>query len=216
MSGKPIFDEAGRFIGYRGVAHDITDHKSTEARLQAQSAFDALTGIANRRRFDEFLEHEWHSAGRTGAPLALILVDVDHFKAFNDHYGHGAGDECLSAVGAVLERGLRRKIDLAARYGGEEFACVLPGTDVPGACAVAERLRRDVERLQVPHEHSPTAPCVTISLGVAAARAGAQSGTAELLASADERLYGAKHAGRNRVCGQTPERNVVPIDRTST
>lgn len=214
LAGKPVFDTEGRFVGYRGAARDITAYKETETKLEQQSSYDALTGIANRRRLDDFLEHEWYSAERSGTLLAVILADVDAFKAFNDHYGHGAGDECLSAIAATLDRALRRKVDLAARYGGEEFCCVLPGTDLAGATAVAERLRRDVEELQIPHEHSETAPHVTISLGVAATKPESQMEPSTLVSKADAHLYAAKRSGRNRVVHTAESAQVVSLDRS--
>lgn len=162
-------------------------------RLEQQSMADALTGLGNRRAFDEALEVELKRARRAGGWVGLVMMDVDHFKRFNDRYGHQAGDDALVTVGRVLTR-VARAEDRACRIGGEEFALLLPGADERAAAIVAERVRRDVQ------EHGPAAGPVTISLGVAASRG--DDGQA-LLAAADARLYAAKEAGRNRVVGAT-------------
>lgn len=169
--------------------------------LTRLSSVDGLTGIANRRRFDETLLKEWRRASRTQEPLALLVADVDAFKQFNDGYGHQIGDECLKAVARTLEGALRRPTDLVARYGGEEFACILPETTEEGATMVAESMRAAVEALCITHRFSSVAPIVTISIGVATTvpRRGDDSGFLKLLKAADEALYEAKHAGRNRV-----------------
>lgn len=164
---------------------------------------DKLTQIANRRRFDEMLDHEWRRAQRGKTPLALILIDIDFFKKYNDHYGHPAGDACLHSVGSILAAKLNRNGDLPARYGGEEFAIILPHTDLDGALAVAERIRSEIEGLRIPHAQSPF-ETVTASLGVAALEPdGIAMVTASgLIARADTQLYQAKHTGRNRVWGE--------------
>ena len=164
---------------------------------------DKLTQIANRRRFDEMLEHEWRRAQRGKTPLAMVLIDIDFFKKYNDHYGHPAGDACLHSVGGVLATRLNRTGDLPARYGGEEFAVILPATDLHGALAVAERIRQEILALCIPHAQSPF-EIVTASLGVAALEPNGIDGVgaAELVARADTQLYQAKRAGRNRVWGE--------------
>jgi len=164
---------------------------------------DKLTQIANRRRFDEMLEHEWRRAQRGKTPLAMILIDIDFFKKYNDHYGHPAGDACLHSVGGVLATRLNRTGDLPARYGGEEFAVILPATDLHGALAVAERIRQEILALRIPHAQSPF-EIVTASLGVAALEPAGIDGmaAAELVARADTQLYQAKRTGRNRVWGE--------------
>ncbi|AUL99950.1 diguanylate cyclase response regulator [Rhodocyclaceae bacterium] len=170
-------------------------------KLMRLSSADGLTGIANRRRFDETLLKEWRRCAREARPLALLLIDVDFFKPFNDNYGHQAGDECLKAVARALSQTLHRPSDLAARYGGEEFAVILPGTDEAGALAVAEALRAAVQQMGITHRYSEVAPVVTISVGLACAtpRPGDETGFIGLLKDADAALYRAKSEGRNRV-----------------
>lgn len=168
--------------------------------LTRLSAFDGLTGIANRRTFDATLSREWRRSARSGAPIALMVVDVDCFKQFNDAYGHQVGDECLKAVARALAGNTRRPVDLVARYGGEEFAVVLPDTDAQGAAIVAESMRSAVEALAITHRHSTAARVVTVSVGIAVTRPerSDDGGFATLVARADEALYRAKRDGRNR------------------
>jgi diguanylate cyclase (GGDEF)-like protein len=169
--------------------------------LTRLSAVDGLTGIANRRRFDETLAREWKRAARSGGEVAVLAVDVDYFKQFNDAYGHQVGDECLKAVARAMEGQLRRPTDLVARYGGEEFFVVLPETGAEGALHVAEGLRQAVEDMAITHRHSPAASWVTVSVGAAhrAATAGQERGFTALIEAADRALYEAKRQGRNRV-----------------
>lgn len=167
--------------------------------LERQSMIDGLTGVANRRRFDEFLEQEWRRAMRNRLPISLILLDVDFFKRYNDKYGHLAGDDCLRKVARVIAQMLYHPADLVVRYGGEEFACILPETDTSGAVEVAQRLKDGVETLQIPHGRSTVAGYVTISLGVATAIPHPDTPPTLLIEAADRLLYEAKHAGRNRV-----------------
>ena len=168
--------------------------------LEDLSTQDGLTGIPNRRRFDDVFTQEFRRAQREQTPLGLVLADIDFFKAYNDRYGHLAGDECLCRVASVLACALRRPMDTLARYGGEEFAIVLPNTDLPGAATVAEGLRRAVESLDIPHACSSHGR-VTASFGVAALQPGTRAvhEPAGLFALADRRLYAAKDAGRNVV-----------------
>lgn len=176
--------------------------KTQRDQLQAMAMVDGLTRIANRRSFDEAIANECRRAQRSKAPLALILIDIDHFKAYNDHYGHQEGDACLKQVAISLEAGCRRAQDLVARYGGEEFVCLLPDSDLDSATAKAEELRLSIAALALPHATSPVADCVTISLGVALCHFDSKDpghGPAQLIAAADKALYAAKAAGRNRV-----------------
>jgi len=162
---------------------------------------DGLTGVRNRRGFDEQLATESGRAAREGTALSVILLDVDFFKRYNDHYGHQAGDACLRAVAGFLRQAVKRPGDLVARYGGEEFACLLPGTALEGALAFARQLGAGVEALGLEHAQSPVSAVVTVSLGVCTAT-GRPPGNAEaLLRAADAQLYAAKAAGRNRSCG---------------
>lgn len=170
--------------------------------LQRLSAMDGLTGIPNRRRFDEFLAAEWQRALRGRHALSVVLMDVDHFKNYNDTYGHGAGDECLKQVAQSVAACLPRRTDLAARYGGEEFVAVLPQTDHGGAVAVAERIRQGVESRGIEHSDSSVADHVTVSVGVASITPSREDSAEALLKRADERLYQAKEGGRNRVVGE--------------
>jgi diguanylate cyclase (GGDEF)-like protein len=172
--------------------------------LRTLAFIDGLTGIANRRRFDEILESEWRYCRRTRSPLTLEMIDIDQFKQFNDEYGHQAGDACLREIAGVLKGGTGRSHDLAARYGGEEFVCLLPETDMAGARTKAEELKLAVENLAIPHRKSCVAAIVTISIGAATVIPDAETGYATLLATADAQLYEAKRAGRNQVrCTET-------------
>jgi diguanylate cyclase (GGDEF)-like protein len=185
------------------VTARVRNHINLKLRtdlLEAQASIDALTGIANRRRFDETLRIEWRRAARNIMPLSLLMFDVDHFKAFNDQYGHGAGDDCLRAIGEALQRAELRPGDFVARYGGEEFAVILPCCHSTGARAIAERVRGIIEGLQIRHEHSSCAPVVTISMGCATQKPALGGDISGLFLAADTALYRAKQEGRNRVC----------------
>ena len=167
--------------------------------LERLSALDTLTGIANRRRFDAVLRHEWRRALRDRAPLSLVFCDIDDFKLFNDTYGHPAGDHCLVRVAHSMETLLNRPADLAARYGGEEFVALLVDTDPEGARTLAERMRRRIESLGLEHRASSVASHLTVSLGVATVVPQRALRPETLLEQADRALYSAKHLGRNRV-----------------
>ncbi|MFN3586307.1 MAG: diguanylate cyclase domain-containing protein [Moraxellaceae bacterium] len=178
--------------------------EASNRQLQQLLRSDALTGIANRRHFDQHLADELRRAERGGHALALLMIDVDCFKPYNDNYGHQAGDEALAAVAAVLGEFARRPGDLAARYGGEEFALILPGSNVADAGAIADELVLAVAARAMPHAYSSVAEVVTVSVGVAAfATVGPQDDAAGLIARADEALYRAKHEGRNRAVQAT-------------
>lgn len=169
--------------------------------LRSLAFNDGLTGVANRRWFDERLQVEWLRCKRNQLPLSLILLDLDHFKPYNDCYGHQAGDDCLRAVAAAMKARLGRPADLLARYGGEEFVCLLPETPLEGARAKADDLGRAVFDLKIAHAGAEAAPVVTISRGVACLLPTSEHGPLELLQRADEMLYVAKRSGRNRTCG---------------
>lgn len=169
--------------------------------LERLAMLDGLTGIPNRRRFDTMLDTEWRRALRDQGALSLLMMDVDHFKAYNDHYGHGAGDECLRRVARALRDALMRPADFLARYGGEEFAVVLPACDRAGTQQVAENLRAVVAALAIPHAYSGTADRVTMSIGCATQTPGQDERPGILIETADHALYQAKQAGRNRVSG---------------
>ena len=166
--------------------------------LQQLLSTDALTAIANRRRFDETLAREWRRCQRSGLPLSLLMIDVDHFKAYNDHCGHPQGDACLRQVASLLTDTASRPGDLVARYGGEEFVCLLPDIGSAGALAVAEKLAAALKDAAIDHPRSPAGPRLTLSIGVATTRR--FSGEPEnLVAFADKLLYAAKAAGRNQI-----------------
>ena len=185
------------------VEADLIEEKNRAEQLALEldklSSLDGLTGIANRRRFDQTLEREWARAQRAGQPLALVLCDIDYFKQYNDQYGHQAGDACLRQLAKLLETSLRRGGDLAARYGGEEFAILLPGTDSEHARVVAENIRNALFELGLPHEHALVASVLTASFGVAALVPNQDNTPEVLIQRADRALYSAKRAGRNRV-----------------
>ncbi len=176
--------------------------KSQRDLLRSLAYIDGLTSVFNRRLFDERLAMEWSRSARNGEAISVILIDVDHFKRYNDHYGHLEGDACLRTVARTLKESVRRPADLVARYGGEEFGCILPETDLPGAMQLAERLRQAVAAQQIPHADSAVNACVTISLGVASIRGTHDKDDPEvLLALADTMLYQSKSDGRNRSTG---------------
>ncbi|MBT0960447.1 GGDEF domain-containing response regulator [Denitromonas iodatirespirans] len=167
---------------------------------QRLSTVDALTQIANRRCFDEALDTAWRSAMRQNQPLALIMADVDHFKAYNDHHGHAAGDDCLRRVAQALRQEVKRAGDLLARFGGEEFACLMTDVDLHGAETVAKRMCGAVTELALPHQHPAVQGTVSISMGLAVLVPNSAQSPTELIIQADRRLYDAKRGGRNRLC----------------
>ena len=162
---------------------------------------DGLSGVFNRRYFDQQLSVEWSRSARSGLPLSAIMIDVDYFKLFNDRYGHQSGDDCLRQIAVTLKACLKRPADLVARYGGEEFACILPDTAFADAMCLAVDLERRIRALSIPHVSSGLAGVVTISVGVATRTAGSSQEAAALVRLADTELYNAKQSGRGRVCG---------------
>jgi len=193
---KSYIHELERDAAFQALREMQIQLEESNKKLQELSSLDGLTGIANRRQFDESLDKEWRRAARNKVPLSLILIDIDFFKPFNDNYGHQAGDDCLILVAKALKEAIVRPTDVIARYGGEEFTAILPDTDTEGAIIVAEKLRTAVESLKIVHEHSTAADHVTISLGIAT---NADLPDLEsLIHKSDERLYEAKESGRNR------------------
>ncbi|MGQ0708744.1 MAG: diguanylate cyclase domain-containing protein [Rhodoferax sp.] len=184
----------------------------THARLKRQNdllaelvMLDALTDIPNRRGWEQSCEREWARCRRAHQWVALAMVDVDHFKGYNDHHGHGAGDLCLTQVAQALQSCLRRGGDLIARYGGEEFAVLLPATCESDALRQAQRMGEAVQALRIAHGHSSASPWVSVSIGVACVRASVHTSIGALTERADAALYAAKAAGRNRVMAAPPD-----------
>ncbi len=181
-------------------------HKLEVANLQLEhlAASDGLTGVANRRRFDEYLQACWHQQCGSNSLLSLIMCDVDCFKRYNDTYGHQAGDECLRKVATAIQQVVKRPADLVARYGGEEFAVILPLTPLNGAVHVAEAIHQEVRNLGIPHQKSLVNSCITLSIGVATMIPMSELSPATLIAAADSVLYQAKSSGRDRVIVYSP------------
>ncbi|MNF41490.1 Phytochrome-like protein cph2 [compost metagenome] len=201
-----VRDAAGEVEALIGFMFDISERKKAEQQLidlqkqlEEYSYQDGLTGVANRRMFDSMLEVEWASAQRTGEPLSLILLDIDYFKQYNDHYGHIQGDDCLKSVGQALKNAAIRPRDFVARFGGEEFVLILPATDEPAARQVAERCRKLIRERCIPHEKSAIASLLTISLGVGTISPGQQDLPLPFIEAVDRLLYQAKQRGRNRL-----------------
>lgn len=167
--------------------------------LENLSTIDALTGLANRRRFDEYFNSEWKRSTREGTLLSMIMIDIDFFKLYNDNFGHATGDECLKQVTKCLDDIVNRPADLLARYGGEEFVCILPKTDIHGTIRIGEMMRDLVEKLNIPHQHSIITDHVTISLGAATLLPKDTISSDVLLEAADKCLYQAKAGGRNQI-----------------
>ena len=179
--------------------------KDKEA-LESLSSSDVLTGLANRRHFDTLLDTEWRMGIRNGTPLSIIFLDVDDFKAYNDHYGHHAGDVCLQKIAAVIQRSVNRPHDLCARYGGEEFIVLFPDTSQESALQVAEKIRKSIELEDLPHSYSRATSHVTISIGVASITPQMGMSQNSLVEMADHALYKAKELGRNQVRVYMPEK----------
>lgn len=181
------------------VRTQLTVKRQADA-LRTLTLTDSLTGVANRRAFSERIDNEWRRTARAMAPLSLILADIDHFKLYNDHYGHQAGDACLEQVARAMCRAAHRPQDLVARYGGEEFAILLPDTDAAGAACVAQRVLDEVAALGIAHAASPTSAGLTASMGIASLLPERTGTSAALIRAADALLYQAKAEGRNRYC----------------
>jgi diguanylate cyclase (GGDEF)-like protein len=173
--------------------------EAANGELQRLAAFDGLTQVPNRRRFDEYLVQEWQRLAQEQGALSLILADIDFFKSYNDTYGHVAGDECLRRVAQTIHQVVSYTKGLVARYGGEEFGVILPETPLAPAMTVAEQIRLRVAQLRIPHQHSPVHGYVTLSLGVSSLLPNSEAAPAALVAAADQALYQAKQQGRNCV-----------------
>jgi diguanylate cyclase (GGDEF)-like protein len=201
-SRKVLDSVTGEVKEYITVLRDISERKQFEEKLATQALTDGLTGLANRRSFDETLNREWKRTLREGSQLSLLLIDIDSFKALNDKYGHQVGDDYLRTISAAVS-GVVRAPDIVARYGGEEIAVILPGADSQGAVEIAERVRTAIEALRLTHEGNPVGGgCVTASIGAATAlarRGGTIRMPESLLLAADTAMYKAKQGGRNRV-----------------
>ncbi len=189
-----------------GFMFDISERKKTEQKLmdlqkelEHLSFKDGLTGVANRRMFDSVMELEWLNAKRHRQPLSLIMIDIDYFKQYNDHYGHLQGDDCLKRVSQALDEAATRSRDFIARFGGEEFVLVLPDSDAESAATVAERCRKAIFKLQIPHAKSEVSQLLTISLGVGSVVPGPNDELMDFIETVDKRLYLAKQSGRNAI-----------------
>lgn len=207
IDAGPIYDETGTLLAVVQTFRDITAQKEAQNALQALAARDGLTNLHNRRSFDATLASEFRRCSREGEPLSLLMIDIDHFKLFNDRFGHLGGDTCLKqvaeAIGDVLRQG-----DIAARYGGEEFGVILPATGRCGAGKVAERLRSAVERLAIGNPDAPRG-VVTLSIGISTGQ-GADLVPGDIVAASDEALYASKRGGRNCVTfGEAHSSSVV-------
>ena len=192
--------ENGEFIGLLSAMNFFEYYKDVEEHLSNLAIHDGLTGIYNRRYFDETLAREWKRTMREKAPLSLIMLDIDYFKKYNDTYGHQAGDECLRQVATTISGALRRPADMAARYGGEEFVVVLPNFKLENSAKFGETIRAKIEALKMEHKQSDANPFITVSLGIASVVPSSISSYEELVGAADKALYSAKNKGRNRVC----------------
>lgn len=202
-----VRNEDGKVDSLIGFMFDISERKKAEEKvfrlqreLEALSFKDGLTGVANRRRFDSNLDIEWASARRGALPLSLIMLDLDFFKQYNDHYGHTQGDDCLRNLAQALNLAANRPRDIVARFGGEEFALLLPETDETAALKVAERCQRLIEELQIPHAASAVAKFITVSMGVGTTQQPpAEMEPKHFVEAVDRLLYKAKLNGRNRI-----------------
>lgn len=198
IDAGPIYDRDGKLIAVVETLRDMTLQKLAQAALQELANHDGLTGIANRRSFDDTLRLEWRRTMRDVQPLSLLMVDVDHFKQYNDTYGHIAGDECLKQVAQAMSNQMQRASDVVARYGGEEFSVILPNSSLDGALVVAERIRTAIQTLALPFAGSEFGR-VTVSIGAATVMPSPLIDSWQLISTADAALYDAKGAGRNRI-----------------
>jgi len=194
---KKLVEEQSKLLQLR--VQELSELRADNYRLENLSFCDGLTGISNRRQFDQFLEISFKSSIRSGKPLSLIMADIDYFKAYNDNYGHLKGDECLIKVAKTMVSTVKRPLDLVARFGGEEFAVILSETDLNGARLIAEEIRKSIEALALTHEYSSVSPNITISLGITTITPSNLYSMEELIDKADKALYKAKSKGRNTI-----------------
>ncbi len=206
ITGAPLLGLANETIGAVIQFKDISERKAyekalekTNKELEGLARIDGLTQIANRRIFDESLQKEWQRMQRSHLPIALLMIDIDFFKLFNDNYGHAQGDECLKLVANAISSCVNRSHDLAARYGGEEFGCILPETDLKGAAIVADSVLNAIRNCKIPHGYSTVANIVTVSIGCFCMIPTSKDKYSELIIKADQLLYKSKKSGRNRV-----------------
>ncbi|NES04860.1 MAG: diguanylate cyclase [Okeania sp. SIO2F4] len=189
--------------GFSVTVRDITERKKQELELNNFASIDSLTGISNRRIFDQTLGKEWQTCQREKQPLALIIMDIDYFKKYNDYYGHQKGDNCLIRVAQATYKVIKRPRDLVARYGGEEFAIILPNTDRKGAMTIANMVQQQIKELAIPHERSEVSPFVSVSLGISCVIPTTESSPNTLVDMADRAMYTAKQQGRNMAIAYT-------------
>lgn len=203
INAGPIYGKEGDLIAVVETLRDMTEQRKAEDSLRVLANMDKLTGLANRRVFDEALIESLEHTRESQQPLALILGDIDHFKPYNDHYGHQSGDECLSKIAKTIDKAVRRPMDITARYGGEEFAVILPSIEPKGAVQVAKRIQKSIFDQNIPHATSDTADRVTMSLGVAVLVPDKFVEEKDVINWADKALYEAKENGRNQVILQS-------------
>jgi len=199
IDAAPIYNEAGDLIAAVESLRDMTEAKLSQEELERLAQYDGLTGLANRRAFDLRLEGDWSLAERNQTPVSLLFIDIDHFKEFNDIYGHQMGDDCLKAVATTISGQCLRPSDLSARYGGEEFTIILPSTNKAGAQVMAERIRKAVFDLNWVHSGNSAADYVTTSIGIGTCIPAKKQPLESIIQLADESLYKAKQQGRNRI-----------------
>jgi diguanylate cyclase (GGDEF)-like protein/PAS domain S-box-containing protein len=199
IDAGPVRDDDGQLIGVVETLRDMTAQKRAEEALKALASLDGLTGLANRRSFDEALATACSRSEQSGAPVSVLIADVDHFKAYNDFYGHQKGDECLRTIAAVIRAAALRPLHVAARYGGEEFVVLMPDTPAEAAVRLGEQLRQAIHRCRLEHLASDTSKVVTVSIGAATMGRGGGQVPEAIIMQADEALYAAKRSGRDRL-----------------
>jgi len=195
---KKLVEEQAKLLELK--VKELSELKEANFKLESLSTLDGLTGISNRRSFDNYIDISLKNCARSDKPISLIMADIDYFKNYNDNYGHLQGDDCLIKVAKTMSSSVKRPLDFVARYGGEEFAVILPETDEEGAKVIAETIRKNIEELKITHEHSAAAPYVTLSLGIETMFPKLDYSVSGLIENADKALYKAKQNGRNQFC----------------